>query len=135
MLLQCGGWRINHKRVCWPYRLEGLVLGRRCRRKRARPVWVIPVQTQAPNERWNMDFVSDTLADGQRFRALTLVYNVSRVSRVIKVDRSTRGQRVVAVLERLKETYGVPQRTAVDNGPEFIDLRVKVNLQFDGETN
>ena len=120
VLLHREGWRVNHKRIYRLYRLEGLALRRRCRRKRASAMRVIPAQAQAPNERWSMDFVSDTLADGQRFRALTFVDNVRRVSPVIEVDRSITGQRVVAVLERLKAVQGVPKRIAVDNGPEFI---------------
>ncbi len=67
-----------------------------------------------------MDFVSDTLANGQRFRALTLVDNVSRVSPAIEVGVSLTGRHVVQVLERLKATQGLPKRIAVDNGPEFI---------------
>jgi putative transposase len=80
----------------------------------------MPVQAQMPNERWSMDFVSDTLANGQRFRALTFVDNVSRVSPAIEVGVSLTGGHVVAVLERLKATQGLPKRIAVDNGPEFI---------------
>jgi putative transposase len=67
-----------------------------------------------------MDFVTDTLASGQRFRALTLVDNFSRVSPAIEVGISLTGRHVVQVLDRLKVTYGLPQRIAVDNGPEFI---------------
>lgn len=80
----------------------------------------MPIQAQKPNERWSMDFVSDTLATGQRFRALTLVDNVSRVSPAIEVGVSLTGRHVVEVLERLKATQGLPKRIAVDNGPEFI---------------
>ena len=77
-------------------------------------VRVMPSQAQRPNERWSMDVVSDTLANGQRFRVLTSVDNVSRVSPAIAVDRSLTGQHGVAVLERLKATHGLPQRIAVD---------------------
>ena len=49
----------------------------------------------------------------------TIVDNVSRVSPAIAVDFSLKGAQV-AVLERLKGTIGLPQRIAVDNGPEFI---------------
>jgi len=84
-----------------------------------------------------MDFVSDTLAHGQRFRALTVVDNFSRVSPAIEVNRSITGQDVVAVLERLKTTHGLPERIAVDNGPEFISRaldawahRNNVQLEF-----
>jgi putative transposase len=120
VLLQREGWQVNHKRVYRLYRQEGLALRRRCRRKRASPVRVMQHRAQAPNERWSMDFVSDTLATGQRFRALTLVDNFSRVSPAIEVDFSLTGRRVVAVLDQLKATYGIPKRLGVDNGPEFI---------------
>ena len=67
-----------------------------------------------------MDFLSDSLADGRRFRILTLVDHVSRVSPAITVDVSLTGERVVAILEELRRTTGVPRRLAIDNGPEFI---------------
>jgi putative transposase len=59
------------------------------------------------------------LADGRPFRLLTLVDNFSRVSPAIECDFSLNGQRVVAVLERFKES-GLPQTIKVDNGSEFI---------------
>src|ERR671926_91656 len=55
-----------------------------------------------------------------RFRILTIVDNVSRVSPAIVVGFSLKGVPVVAVLEQLKGTMGLRQRIAVDNGPEFI---------------
>ncbi len=119
VLLRREGWLVNHKRVYRLYRLEGLALRRRCRRKRASMTRVLPNPAERPNERWSMDFVTDTLANGQRYRALTIVDNVSRVSPASEVDSSLTGQRVVAVLERLKQSYGLPKRIGVDNGPEF----------------
>jgi len=74
---------------------------------------------QAPNEHWSADFISDSLADGRRFRAFTLVDNMSRESPAIEVDASLSGQRVVAMLDRLAGTYGVPKILFVDSGPEF----------------
>lgn len=120
VLLRREGWTVNHKRIYRLYRLEGLALRRRCRRKRTSATRVIPPQASRPNERWSMDFVTDTLASGQRFRALTLVDNVSRVSPAIEVGISLTARHVVQVLDRLKATHGLPQRIAVDNGPEFI---------------
>ena len=67
-----------------------------------------------------MDFLADSLLDGRRFRVLTIVDNVSRVSPAITVGVSLTGERVVAVLERLKGAIGMPERIAIDNGPEFI---------------
>jgi putative transposase len=66
-----------------------------------------------------MDFVSDSLHDGRRFRALTLVDQFSRESPAIEVGRSIPGSQVVAVLERLAMTTGLPKIITVDNGPEF----------------
>jgi len=48
-----------------------------------------------------MDFVSDALFNGKRIRALTVVDNFTRESLAIEVDASLRGERVVAVLDRL----------------------------------
>ncbi len=66
-----------------------------------------------------MDFISDSLYDGHRFRVLTLVDNMSRESPAIVADRSFSGARVVAVLNRLAATWGLPKSIQVDNGPEF----------------
>lgn len=51
---------------------------------------------------------------------LTLVDNFSRISPAIEVDFSLTGQRVVEVLERLKQNGGLPKVIKVDNGSEFI---------------
>ena len=84
-----------------------------------------------------MDFVSDCLHDGRRFRALTIVDNVSRVSPAIEVDRSLTGQRVVEVLEGLGQSQGLPKVIQVDNGTEFTSKALdewahqrKIKLQF-----
>lgn len=66
-----------------------------------------------------MDFVHDQLADGRRFRALTIVDNCTRESMAIEVDFSLPGFRVARVLDRLAETRGLPRTIMVDNGPEF----------------
>jgi putative transposase len=120
VLLQREGWRVNHKRIHRLYREEGLGIRVKPQRKRVSPRRVAPPPAERPQERWSLDFLTDSLADGRRFRALTLVDNVSRVSPAIEVGVSLTGERVVAVLERLKGTIGVPRRIAIDNGPEFI---------------
>jgi len=119
VLLQREGWRVNHKRVYRLYRLEGLVVRSPVRKKRTSALRPLLPAAQAPNEQWSMDFMSDSLANGQRFRVLTLVDNMSRESPAIEVDRSLTGKRVVAVLERLAGQWGLPQILQVDNGPEF----------------
>ena len=51
---------------------------------------------------------------------LTLVDHVSRVSPAIEVGGSLTGRHVVAVLDRLRATYGAPGCLRMDNGPEFV---------------
>jgi len=76
---------------------------------------------KAINQSWSMDFVSDQLFDGKRFRALTVVDNFSRKCPAIEVGQSLKGVDVVNTLNRIKEETGsVPQRIQVDNGPEFV---------------
>jgi putative transposase len=63
--------------------------------------------------------MSDSLANGQRFRLFTSVDTMSRASPAIEVARSLTGQRVVAVWERLAAQRGRPRILQVDKGPEF----------------
>jgi putative transposase len=71
ILLQREGWRVNHKRVYRLYQLEGLSLRLKSRRKHPSHLRVVMPVAQAPNDHWSLDFISDSLADGRRFRALT----------------------------------------------------------------
>ena len=66
-----------------------------------------------------MDFVSDSLCTGRRYRALNIVDDFSRECLAIEVDTSIGGTRVVNVLERLSELRGLPEVMTLDNGPEF----------------
>jgi putative transposase len=120
VLLRREGWRVNHKRVYRLYREEGLGIRVKRRKKLASAPRVLPPPATQPLERWSLDFLSDSLVDGRRFRVLTIVDNVSRVSPAIAVGTSLTGERVVTLLDRLRSTVGVPQRIAIDNGPEFI---------------
>lgn len=68
-----------------------------------------------------MDFVSDQLFDGHRFRALTIVDNYSRRCMALHANQSIKGVDVVNILDRLKtQNKEIPQRSQVDNGSEFI---------------
>ena len=74
---------------------------------------------ERPNQRWSMDFVTDSIVTGRRFRALVIIDQYSRECPVIEVDTSLGGRRVVGVLERLAVTRGLPEVITIDNGPEF----------------
>jgi putative transposase len=110
---------VNHKRTERIYREEGLALRRKQRRKGAAGSRVVMSSAICPNERWSMDFVSDSTVTGRRFRALTVIDNYTRECPAIEIDTSLGGSRVVNVLERLAETRGLPEVITIDNGPEF----------------
>jgi putative transposase len=66
-----------------------------------------------------MDLMSDSLADGRRFRTLNIVDDFSRECIVLEVDTSVPGARVVRVLEQLGKFRDLPRTIVVDNGTEF----------------
>lgn len=121
ILLLREGWKINHKRVYRLYREEGLNLRQKSKRKRISTPRVFEKAVAGrPNEYWAMDFVSDQLYNGKRFRALTILDLFTRECLEIYVDKSIKGEMVASVLEKLKATRGLPAKIKVDNGPEFI---------------
>jgi len=112
---------VNHKRVYRLYRLEGLAVRRRGRKRVARMARVAPAAPQ-PGQRWAMDFMQDSLASGRPFRTLNVVDLASRECLAIEVDTSLPGARVVRVLAQLCEVHGRPATITMDNGPEFAGL-------------
>jgi len=125
-LLRREGWQDNHKRVYRIYKEEGLNL--RSKKPRRNRSAATRLERINPNELYqccSMDFVSDALFDGRKFRALTLVDNYSRECLAIRVGQSLTGTHVVDVLQSLKWDRGiVPQRIQTDNGSEFISKQV-----------
>ena len=110
---------MNRKRMHRIYQEEGLSVRLTRRRKRVSHLRVGPLAPKQVNERWSMDFVADTLLDGRRFRALTVVDNWSRRSQLIESDFTLTGTKVVAALERIAKPIGYPQMITVDNGSEI----------------
>jgi putative transposase len=91
---------------------------------------------------WAMDFMRDTLASDRAFRTLNLVDAFTRECLAIEVDVGVPASRVVALLETLRQTRGLPERITVDNGPEFQSRALNawahrhgVMLQFSGQAD
>ena len=122
VLLRREGFRDNHKRVHRIYKEEGLNLrSKRPRRNKAAAHRMERPDLNSLHQCWSMDFVSDNLFNGQRFRCLTVVDNFSRYCHAIRVGKSIKGMDVVEVMEALKQqNKAVPKRIQVDNGSEFI---------------
>ena len=121
LLLRREGLKVSNNRVYRLYCLEGLNPRRKyTRRKVVSSPRIDPARESRPNESWAMDFVSDQLFDGSRFRSLTLVDCYTRECLAIHADKTIHRTNVVETLERLKQSRGAPEFIRIDNGPEFI---------------
>jgi putative transposase len=115
------GWTVNKKRVYRWYRLEGLQIRMRTRRRKHMCLHRGRVpQAQRTHERWSMDFVHDQMFDGKPFRVLTVIDQFSRQSPILELRFGFGGQDVAAALDRAIERAGTPVSITVDHGTEFI---------------
>ena len=120
MLLRREGWLVNRKRVRRLYRLDGLQLRMRVRRRKHMALHRGPApMPNGPRERWSMDFVHDTLADGRPFRILTVVDNWSRSSPVVEARGRMSGEIVGQLLDHVLGEATAPRSITVDHGTEF----------------
>lgn len=75
-----------------------------------------------PNTGWSIDFMSDALWDGRRFRTFNVIDDFSREALAIKVELNFPAARVIRTLERIAAWRGYPAELRLDNGPEFVAL-------------
>jgi putative transposase len=123
-LLVREGHVMNRKKLYRIYREEKLMVRRRGRRKRAIGTRTPLALPDTINQRWSLDFVSDALSDGRRFRIFCVVDDFSRECLATVVDTSIGGVRVVRELERLVMERGGPQVIVSDNGCELTSSAV-----------
>jgi putative transposase len=135
--LRLDGQPWNHKRVYRVYCQLGLNHKRRTKRR-------LPVRDRQSmdtpstvNAVWAVDFMSDALYVGRRFRTLNVLDEGMREGLAIEIDTSLPGERVVRVLERLCAWRGIPEAIRCDNGPEltsqvFVDWceRMAITLRY-----
>ena len=123
-MLRREGYRMNHKKLYRLYRDHGLTVRKRGGRKRSLGTRAPVMSPTGPNQRWSLDFVHDSTADGRRFRVLNIVDDYTRECLAAVVDTSLPGMRVVRELEHLCELRGCPQMIVSDNGTEFTSRAV-----------
>jgi len=117
MRLKNQGFSWSHKRVC---RIHcGLKLNLRVKAKAYRQQESLAVPSSANNS-WSMNFMSDSLYSGRRFRTFNIIDDFNRESLAIEIDSSLATTRVIRVLERITAYRGYPRQICKDNGPEFI---------------
>ena len=114
------GYDWNHKRVYRVYIAMGLNRRRPAKRrlpKRERVALYVP---RMPDTVWSVDFMSDALYNGKRFRTFNVVDDFNREALHIEVDTSLTSERLVRIFQQLKAEHGLPQVMRCDNGPEFL---------------
>ena len=121
VLLNREGWEVGKYLVYRLYKEEGLMLKRMkpAGKRKASRQREEELKVTAPDQAWSMDFVSDQLQDGTRFRSLTIVDVYTREAVAIDAGQSLKGDDVVRVLNRLKSSRGIPKALYCDNGGEF----------------
>lgn len=120
ILLRREGFAVNHKRVYRVYREEGLaVLRRRKRHVRVARGNTPPIVTR-PDERWSVDFITDTFASGRTMRVMTMVDDFTHQGLAVEPAFSFPSLHVIRVLELVALERGCyPSILKFDNGPEF----------------
>ncbi|MBX3040930.1 MAG: IS3 family transposase [Bdellovibrionaceae bacterium] len=127
-LLRDAGWRVNRKRVQRIWKLHGLkVPGKQ--KKRAR-LWdqghsCIRLRPERKNHVWSYDFVMDRTRNGRPFRMFNVIDEFTRESLAIKVGRRLRSEDVIDTLGKLFVERGVLEHVRSDNGSEFIASAVR----------
>lgn len=115
ILLEREGVRMNKKKLYRLYREEGLTVRRRRGRKRATGTRAPMALPDGPNQRWSLDFVSDALSWGRRFRILCIVDDFTREALALVVDTSIGGRRLARELDGLIDRRGRPAMIVSDN--------------------
>ena len=123
-LLAREGLKPNHKKLLRLYREEGLKVRRRGGRKRALGTRAPMTLPDGPNQRWSLDFVSDSPACGRRFRILTVVDDFTRECLTLVADTSLSGVRVARELTALIGLRGKPHSVVSDNGTELTSSAI-----------
>lgn len=131
------GYLWNHKKIYRVYTDMKLNIRRRAKKRipeRVKQQLTVP---DAPNQVWSIDFMSDTLVDGRRFRLFNVIDDFNRESLAIEIDTSLPSLRITRVLNRIIEQRGKPANLRSDNGPEFISHvlqewceKNKITLQY-----
>lgn len=124
-VIRSQGIQANHKRIRRIYR--GLGLNIRVKPKKRLPSRVpVPlVVPDKPNVSWSVDFMSDALTSGKRFRTFNVIDDFNREALWIGTDTSIPSQRVIRILDQIASIRGYPQQIRSDNGPEFLSHRIR----------
>lgn len=120
------GSTVNKKKVHRLWRDEGLQVKARSPRKRAGTSSVPPVEADAANVVWALDFQFDSTMDGQVVKIASMVDEHTRESLLHLAERSITAERLVDELQDVfDQRSGPPMVLRLDNGPEMISQALR----------
>lgn len=114
------GYQWNHKRVYRVYCDMQLNLRRKPKKRLPSRNKIALTQPGRMNVSWSMDFMSDALTNGRRFRTVNIIDDCNREALGIKASVSLPSKRVVEFLDLIACQRGYPLQLRLDNGPENI---------------
>lgn len=118
--LRRAGFKWNHKRVYRVYCSLKLNLKRKPKKRLPVREKMTLAQPDKINVCWSLDYMSDALMNGKKFRTANVIDDYNREVLGIKVSVSLTAQRVVDFLDQIAAFRGYPSRIRVDNGPENL---------------
>jgi len=119
-LIRTKNYTFNHKRVYRIYCELRLNLKIKPKKRLAPRTNIKLVQPMQINQCWSLDFMSDALINGRRFRTANVIDDCNRGALGILVSFSLTSRRITRWLDQIALTRGYPNRIRVDNGPENI---------------
>ena len=119
------GYPWNHKRVYRIYCELGLNIRVKPRRRIPAGEAKMLLQPIQSNFCWSMDFMTDVLRNGRRFRTLNVIDDYNREALLIEPSLSLPSFKVISLLTDLIAEKGYPEKIRVDNGSEFTSAEFK----------
>lgn len=118
--LRNAGNKVNHKKLHRIYKYMGMSLRRKVKKRLPDRVKKPLQEPEKFTQTWSIDFVSDALSNGVKFRSFNVIDDYNREVLFIETDYSLKSSRVIWVLKHLVNRYGKPKGIRMDNGPEFV---------------